>query len=157
MFLTLSLAGVSVTMNKFLNNEYPRVGVNSAKVEYSIDGTPATSGSYTESKYLWVVNAIVSPSQKDLLEIIWWESEDRRRRLTNDADILIYDRTSTVKEKTPRSRGIVPNAAEVMINENYIAYYAQFWGIMTTDLKFSKLGIFDAVSFSMAETVRVVS
>lgn len=153
--LTIKLADLSVTFDSFVNSEYPRVTVQPASVEYSALGTPALSARYYENKHLWSVNAICDRHQRETLELILWESEDRRRKLLN-ADILIYDTTAAIRELAPRSRGLVPNTTETIINGRYVAYYAQFYGIITTDLKYSISGIVDVVTFSIAETVRVL-
>jgi len=152
--IKLTIADISVTLNKFLSNDYPRITVEPlTTVEYSAFGNPALSGTYYQAKYLWSVNAAISPKEKELLEIIWDESERRRRNL-EDPDIVIHDYSSTIKEKT-RTRQLVPGTSEAIINGNYVSYYAQFKGVIVSQIKFSKLGIVDSVNFSLAETVKV--
>lgn len=152
--IKLTIADISVILSKFLSNDYPRITVEPlTTVEYSAFGNPGLSGTYYQAKYLWSINAAIYPEQKELLEIIWDESERRRRNL-EDADILIYDYSSTIKEKT-RTRQLIPGTSEVIINGNYISYYAQFKGVIVSQIKFTKLGIFDSVNFSLAETVKV--
>lgn len=149
--IELSLAGLNVKLSKFLNNDYPRVIVQPTSVEYSAYGVPVITGIHHQNKYLWSVNAICDRNQRDLLETIWWESEERQRKIT-DGNILIYDSTATIKEKTPRTRAIVPNTTTIAIGTNYVSYFAQFKGLIISELKFTKAGVVDTVSFSIAET-----
>jgi hypothetical protein len=53
MSLTLSLAGISVILDKFVNNDYPHVTLQPlSTVEFSSLGAVALSGTYFEPKYL---------------------------------------------------------------------------------------------------------
>lgn len=153
--LTLSIAGLSVEFDKFLESDYPRVTVQPLSVvEFSILGTPAIQGSYFEPKFLWNFTAVCDQQQRDLLEAIAYEFHTRRRTLA-DGDILIYDTTATLIERS-RSRAIVPGTAEVKLNgETHTVYYGQFKAGLTDGPKFSKLGRYDSVSVSLTETIKV--
>lgn len=152
--LTLTLAGLSVTLKDFLNNEYPRVTVQPlSAVEFSALGTPAIQGTYFEPKHLWNINAFVTKEQRDLLEAISFEFHARRRALA-PCDILILDTTATVKERSPRSRAIVPNTEQVVLAANAIAYYSQFLAGITDGPKFTQSGRLDAVTMTLIETIK---
>lgn len=155
--LTLSLAGISITFDKFLSTDYPRITVQPlAAVEFSVLGTPAVSGSYHEPKFIWSVNAICSLEQRYALEALAYEFNTRRRTL-QDSDILIYDTTARVVEAIPRTRAIAPSTTEVAISSGHICYYPVFKAALTETIKFSELGHVDSVQFTLVETVKVPS
>lgn len=156
MSLTLSLAGISVTLEKFLSTDYPRITIESlAAVEFSALGTPAISGSQFEPKFLWNISCLVNQQQRDLLEAIAYEFQTRRRAL-QACDILIYDRTATLKERSPRSRALVPTTAELSLNGGtHTAYYGQFYAGITEGPRFTKQGRLDAMSLVLTETIKV--
>jgi len=152
---TLSLAGISVTLNSFVSNDYPRISLQPlSAVEFSALGTPAVSGSYFEPKYIWSITAMVDKEKRNLIDAIAYEFQARRRAL-EECDILVIDKTAPVTERNPRSRAIAPGTIQTLLGDSHVVYFAQFKAALTEPIKFSKLGILDSVSFSLVETVRV--
>ncbi len=156
MSLELSIAGVSVTFNKFTNTDYPRIRVTPATLEYSAHGTPALAGTYYEPKHLWSFTALCDRTQKNLLQAIYAEFDYRRRNLF-DADILLLDRTELLVERAPQSRAIVPDSIIDTIASGYICYHAQFKSAITDGPKFTEQGKLNVVSLTLAETVKAIA
>lgn len=156
MGLVLTLNEISVEFVRFLDTNYPRVLAegSSSKVEFSIFGTPAIDGPAYVSRHIWACNAIYTHEQRDLLEALFAEFHYRRRN-QQLCDILIYDTTATLKERSPRTRALVPDTSERAIGSSHVAYYAQFKGAFTEGPKFNKAGIWDFVQFTLTETVLV--
>ena len=155
MALTLSLSGITVKFDKFLDTDYPRTVIQNATLEFSVAGTPALSGSHFAPKHIWAVNAICDTQQRDAIELIAHEFHEKRRAL-QDSDILILDTTATIKERSPATRAVVGGTTVLTLNGGvHLAYFAQFKGILSENLKFSKTGKIDFVSFVLTETVRV--
>lgn len=154
--LTLSLAGITVTIDSFIGGEYPRVTVQPlSAVEFSALGTPAIQGTYFESKYLWQFTAFCDRNSRQLVEAIAHEFQTRRRAL-QECDILLLDTTAYITERAPRSRAIVPGGVEVSINGgSHLSYHAQFHACITDGPKFSSNGRVDVLSMALTETVRV--
>lgn len=153
--LTLSLAGITVTINNFINSEYPRVTVQPlSAVEFSAAGTPAIQGVYFEPKFMWQFSAYCSFTQRQLIEAIAHEFQTRRRNL-QDCDVLLLDTTAYITEASPRSRAIVPGGVEMSINSgSHLSYHATFKAAITDGPKFSSNGRVDVLSMSLTETVR---
>jgi hypothetical protein len=156
MGLVLTLNEISVEFVRFLDTNYPRVLAegSSSKVEFSIFGTPAIDGPAYISRHIWACNAIYTHEQRDLLEALFAEFHYRRRN-QQLCDILIYDTTATLKERSPRTRALVPDTSERAIGSSHVAYYAQFKGVFTEGPKFNKAGQWDFVQFTLTETVLV--
>lgn len=154
MALTLSLGGVTVTFHKFLDTNYPRTLIQNASVEFSVLGTPALLGPYHQQKHLWSINAVCDSATHDLVDSIAYEFQEKRSIL-KESDILIYDTTATIKERS-RTRAIVPNTVELSLNGgSHTAYYAVFKAAITNGPTFSKLGRYDSVNLILTETVQV--
>lgn len=153
--LTIKLAGLEVTFSDFIDNNYPRITVQPlSAVEFSALGTPATQGTYFEPKFMWQFSAYLDRHQRHLIEAIAYEFHTRRRNL-QDCDILLYDTTAYITERSPRTRGIVPGTSEVLINGGtHLSYHATFFCAITDNLKFSSNGIVDVLSMSLTETIR---
>lgn len=154
--LTLSLAGISVTLNKFVSNEYPRILIQQlSSVEYSAYGSVALQGSHFEPKYMWSFQALCDKEQRLLLEAIAFEFQTRRRAL-EDSDILLYDTTAPIVERLPRTRVIVPNTTETVINGGtHVAYLAAFRCAITDGPKPSQNGRLDVLQLVLVETIKV--
>ena len=155
--LTLSLAGITVTISKFINTEFPRVTVQPlGAVEYSVLGSVALQGSYFEPKYMWQFQALCDKEQRLLLEALAFEFQTRRRAL-EECDILIYDTTAPLVEQS-RTRAIVPNTTEMAINGGtHLAYYACFKSAIVDGLKPSQNGRLDMLQLTLSETVKVLA
>lgn len=154
--ITLSIASISVTLDTFLNNDYPRINVSQSSLEYSIYGTPAVSGTAFEPKHLWVISALCSSTSWDALDAIYLESERRRRNLL-DCDVLIQDQVTDFKEILPRTRSLVPNTLEELLFGSYSKYYAQFKGVFTERPKRTENGRLSSVSCQLQETIKVLA
>lgn len=152
--LTLSFADISVTFDKFLNSEYPRTLIQQATLEFSTLGTAALGGSYYREKYLWNIGAFCDQEQRNALEAIFHEFSVARRALT-DSDILVYDKTAVIVERSPRTRDIVPSTLERMIGLNHVAYYPVCKAVITETPKFNYLGFNDSVTMVLTETIAV--
>lgn len=155
--LTLSLAGISVTFSPkslLSSNEYPRVAIQNSAVEFSANGTPAVNGSAFAQKHLFTITAICTREQRQLLEAIAAEFQEKRRALL-DSDILLYDGTAPIVEKPPLRQSI-PGTTMVAIAGGYFSYYAVFKVALTESPKFSKLGAYDAATLTLIETIRTI-
>lgn len=151
--LTLSLAGLTVSFNKFTSNEYPRMLVTPlSQVEYSAYGTPSISGTLYQPKYLWNFQAFCDRTQKNVIEAIAEEFDYRRRNLF-DADILLEDTTALIVERAPQTR-LAVGAIDV-IPGGYLAYHAAFKCALTDVPKFTLSGRLDILSLTLAETIKV--
>lgn len=157
--LKLSFAGIEVTLSKFIADDQPRTIIQSPALEYSAHGTPALQGTAYPAKYLWTINVAITNSDRDLLEALVYEFEEARRNLTS-SDILIYDTTSRIRERSPRSRAIVAGTTERLINGGtHSAYFAQFNAVIIQMPKYTLpktcLGYNHIVTMSLSETMRV--
>lgn len=157
MSLTLSLAGISVTLDKFINNEFPRVTLQPlGAVEFSAYGSVALQGSYHEPKWIWTVTALIDPQQRALLDAIAYEFQTRRRELV-DCDILLYDTTSPIIERSPRTRALVPDTAETAIGGSHTQFFGQFFAGITDGPKYSQNGRKIVATLVLTETVKVTN
>ncbi|MGL4618742.1 MAG: hypothetical protein ACRCZS_06740 [Chroococcidiopsis sp.] len=151
--LTLSLAGLTVSFNKFTSSDYPRILVTPlSQVEYSASGTPSISGTLYQPKYLWNFTAFCDFTQRNLIEALAEEFDYRRRNLF-DADILLEDTTALIVERAPQTR--VNVGAIDTIPGGYLAYHAAFKCALTDVPKFTQQGRLDILSLTLAETIKV--
>lgn len=154
MSITLALGGLVVALPKgYLNNSYPRVPVESSTptLEYSSYGTPAIAGPAYAGKHVWTIDTLVNASIRNTLEALYAEFEYRRLSKL-PVDILLYDKSATIKERLPRSRAIAPGSVEQAIAAGYVAYHAQFNAVFVSNLQFTKQGGRDGVQFTLQET-----
>lgn len=155
--ITLSITTLTVTLDTFLNNDYPRIEAReNGGIAYSIAGTPAVSGFAYEPKHIWVISALCKASSWDALEAIYLESERRRRNLL-DYDVTILDLVTDFKEPVPRTRSLVPNTVEELLFGSYSRYYAQFKGVFTERPRRTETGRLLSVSCQLQETVKVAA
>lgn len=161
MSITLSLGGLSLTLNKFTGTDNIRSSFQPpSTLEFSALGTPAIGGIAVEAKQIWSFGAAINQTERDTLEAILWEFQYRRRSLL-DYDVLISDRTSRIVERLPRSRAIVPLTAERLIGLTHTAYFSQFKAVFTEIPKFtlprdacSKNSL---VTLTLIETVKTIA
>lgn len=155
--LTLTLAGISVTLDKFINTEYPRITVQSlGAVEFSALGTPGTFGALHEPKYMWQFQAVCDKEQRYLIEALAYEFQTRRRALV-ECDILLWDTTAPIIERS-RTRAIVPNTTETVINGGtHFAYHACFRCAITDGPKPTQNGRVDVLQMVLTETLKVAA
>jgi hypothetical protein len=152
MSLTLSLSGLSVELKDFPDGEYPRIAIDSqnAQVEFSILGTSSIQGPAYPLRYMWSINAICTPEQRNLIMAIATEFHELRRKLL-DYDILLVDKTAPLLEKT-KSRAVAPGSTEESVS-GYSKYFATFKTALTGFPTLTKNGVVDFVSFTLTETV----
>ena len=157
MTLTLGDLSLSLLPNRFLDTAFPRVRAqfSLSSVAYSTWGTPAVSGSNGPVKHIWTPNVLLEPSQKLILDAI--ETEYHYRRTNGQAvDILLYDQTAPITERNPRTRAIAPDTTPPAIGSSHVAYFAQFNVLLTSDLKYSKVGeLFYSCQFTLEESMVV--
>lgn len=151
--LTLSLGGFSVTFDKFLADQIPRIDPNENTSSYSAYGTPGLTGISYEPPRLWTVNAVCAKEQADDLTVIWMES-DWRRRHHQDWRITVDDRTYPEMERSTRTRAIVPSTTEETITKSgltYIKFFSRYYGWITKRSEYRKLGEDWGVIFTVQE------
>lgn len=153
--LTLSIAGIGVELTRFPNNEYPRATMQAlGAVEFSALGSAALQGSHFEPKFIWTISALVEYEQRALMEALAFEFQTRRRERI-DCNILVYDTTATIVERS-RTRDLVPNTSETLLpGSTHVSYYAQFNAAITDGPKYSASGRFDVLSLVLVETIKV--
>lgn len=158
MSLTLQLAGVSVTLNNFLSSEFPRILIQQlSSVEYSAYGNPGTFGSLHEPKFMWQVTALIEKEQHLLLEAIAYEFHTRRRSL-EECDILLWDTTAPIIERSPRSRAIVPAGEEILFNNgSHSQFFGQFKVAIVDGPKYTSSGRYITVTMALNETIKVLA
>lgn len=153
--ITLSLLPFSVTFDRFLDTDYPRTVISKSLAEFSINGTPSIGGPLYPAKHIWTIHAPCNNYQRDLIEAIADESDSLRRSLV-DCSISIYDMSATIKERSPRTRALVPGTSELPVGDgSYVAYYPVCKGVITEPIKFGILGAVDSVAITLTESVLV--
>lgn len=152
--ITLSIAGISINLPRFLGTDYPRAAVQFSNMEFSSNGTPAINGAFFEAKMTWAINALCDRATQKLIAAITYESDYQRRHGAN-YDILLYDYTAPVVERAPRTRALAPGAVEVGIGSAHIEYFAVFKAAVTQPLKLTESGKYVSVSLSLTETIKV--
>lgn len=157
--LTLSILGISVTLSRFADDAYPRIGSDGdvkAALAYTATGSIVGLGAIYEPHYSFNVNCFCSPDEQDLLDLIW-TVHDYQRRQRQDCNILVSDTTRPIKELLPRSRGVAEGteAIETAIGlVSYASYYATFYCWMPEPPVFAEKGKNRAVSFVLHESER---
>jgi hypothetical protein len=156
--LELSIDGFSVAIDRFVNQEYPRLTVEgNASMSYTASGVAVGGGSIREAYYLFDVSGWVGQSEREQLQLIWAE-HDRRRRLSQNCNILVTDTTQYHEERLPRTRAIAPGTAPKNFPENnpsHCLYYAQFFCWMIQRPVFSERWNEWTATFTLQETDKV--
>lgn len=160
MAISLTLSGLSLTLNKFTGTDNIRSSFQPpSTIEFSALGTPAVGGIAVEAKQIWSFGAAVNGQERDILEAIISDFQLLRRNLL-DYDILISDRTSRIVERLPRSRALVSGTSERLISTTHTAYFAQFKAVFTEIPKFTiprdRCSKNSLVTLTLIETVRVL-
>ena len=103
---------------------------------------------------MWQFQALVEKEQRFLFDALAFEFQTRRRAL-QEFDILLYDTTDPIIERS-RTRQIVPNTTETVINGGtHIAYHACFKCAITDGPKPSQNGRLDVLQLVLVETIKV--
>jgi hypothetical protein len=153
MSLKLIINNLNLEIINFLSPRFPRMRLRetSAKLEYSGAGTSIGNGPCFYPKHQWQVNCLITPDEQDLLEAIYAEFEQQRQDL-GSADIVICDTNDFFRERSPRTRAIVPDTSERLIQTGYIAYFAQFKGWFVIPPVYEEDGIYILADFTLQET-----
>jgi hypothetical protein len=159
-YLKLELAGYSVTLSKFANDEFPRTDPTNLTPIYTATGTTVVQGVMYEPPCLWTVNAFCSTAEYLHLKTIWTES-DFQRRHGGSYQILVTDTTQEFVERYPRTRAIAPGTSEVLLPNaslpSHVAYFGQYKAWMPQQPKFQQVGVRKGVSFTLYEVDRVAA
>ncbi|WP_157816420.1 hypothetical protein [Nostoc flagelliforme] len=150
--ITLYNNNLSLEITSFLDAKLPRlIASPTSAIEYSIPGAAIRTGTAYEPKYIWAINALLLPEESTILQAIYLDSELEK------SNILISDTTQLLVERSPRTRAIVPGAAQPsnVGASSIIAYYANFNGCMIKPPELDERGIYIAASFTLQETTKV--
>jgi hypothetical protein len=151
MAITLTLDGITVTFNKFLDQKLPRTIITpTPQIEYSLFGTPLGSGGYFNSKYLWTINALITEEEETNLNIIYKEFE-RLRITLDDARITLEDTNQKVQERTDNLIHSPLIGTDIEEIGSYSSFYAQFTVWFTQSPEYSQTGRYKTVNFTMTE------
>jgi hypothetical protein len=116
----------AIEIRRFL--EYSRSAAGAGNTTYSLVGTPIDTGLQHEPKMVWEIAAIVSEETKNMLELIYAISDQRRRTLQNYS-VVLHDTISPIVEAAPtNTRAIVPTHSAEAVGLGGLSYYAQFYG-----------------------------
>lgn len=153
--ITLSLADLSITFNKFLDPKFPRIrAIESAKVEYSSSGAPYGYGAAFELPHLWTFSAYISFDDMETIGALYAE-HDLRRRLIQDPNITLLDFSQKYQEPLPRTRQLASGTSEILIGTNYVSYYPIFLAWFTKVPEFQKDGGKIIATVTLQETTKV--
>ena len=143
-FIRLDFAGQSLTFNVFLDSEYPRKKAEMIEIGRTAYGAFRVAGRSYEDWHEWSFSTLIDFSKKDVLEAMYWEHHNLRRRksVSPTPDILLTDCTQMFVERSPRSRARAgaPFANEEYFGTNpqFISYYAKYYVYFAREPQFSK-------------------
>lgn len=146
--ITLTFGSRVVQISRFADKRLPRVRVNPAAIDYNASGSPVLRGSQFEAKFLWSINALLTPEEYGLLQLIYGESEAARRQFL-DPTILLDDQTEQIYESA-RSRALVPGTGATDL-VGAVAYYARFGCFFVRPPEGVEAGNYYQVQASLAE------
>lgn len=161
--LTLSIAGITVTLQYALNAELPRQRIDITNpVRPTATGSIVGGGVQYEPQHTWTCEMIANDEQLQLIKLIYAEHDYRRRTQSADANVLIWDESQFYEERAPRTREEIPGTAVIVYPESgpttHVVYYAQFKGWFTQApvvAKPWKSGQLYSVRFALQETDKV--
>ena len=137
-YLRLILApDIDITYEGFIftGDELPRTPdqEQTGQITTSLRGSTALTGAGYRAKGLWTIAfpslfSADSQSRAENARELWEEYEARRTATpAEDPKILLYDTTQFFRERSPRSRGLVPGETVFATSASRIKYYAQYY------------------------------
>lgn len=155
--MTLSISGFSVTVVP-LTGTIPRVDAAQNNISRSAYGTPYIGGLFYEKPYSWSGRFYMLLEDATKLEVIFEESDYRRRTQSGDWRITLEDTTHPIKERSPKTRDRVDGTPQEFIENSYgsieyINYFAKFYVWMPERPRFELIqnGLYYLVDFSLEE------
>jgi hypothetical protein len=151
MSLTITLGSISLEVGTittpFQSSQFPRLRPESPTIEYSANGTPASTGVNYE-KHFWRVDVGLAPAQQETLQDIYalWRSDP-------STNLTVIDTTKRYREPTPRTRAIAPGATED-VSDGLTRYFAQFYAGFEAEPTFEQDGAIARASFVLKEAER---
>lgn len=154
--LTLTLSGITLTLTQFRPGGYSRLPVQDqrGRINYSLSGAALVSGPGQEEKHEWVVQALVTESQRASFERI--AREQSRLRYTapySGYEILLFDQVRPIWDKPGVKRLVVPSTLTQAIDGG-VSYYAAFHCLILTH-QFQQEGVLWGLDFTLTELGRV--
>ena len=140
-YLKLTLGELTVTLDGFQGEDFPRAKVEPMRPETSALGSFISYGRFYEDRHLWNCVAVISPEKARILDALYWEHH-RLRRTFAPAHFLLIDTTQPFQERSPRTRAIAPAPFNqpTTVATSFISYYAQFYAWFDAQPQFTLLG-----------------
>lgn len=136
-YLRLILGSIDIIYEGFIfaNEELPRTPDQDqiGQITTSLRGSTALTGAGYRAKGLWTIAfpslfSFESEARAENARELWEEYEARRTATpAEDPKILLYDTTQFFRERSPRTRGLVPGETVFATSANRIKYYAQYY------------------------------
>ena len=151
MSLILSGYGISIELDRFSGNNFPRERPEPLAFSESRNGATLLSGQAFESKHIWQVSAVLTQSQSLLLGDLYDLFQQSPQALT------IADKISPFTEISPRTRPLAPGTTATTIAAR-VRYFAEFNCGFNSRLSLVKQGLYTAADFQLKELAkRVIS
>lgn len=158
-YLQLDLGSLSVTIDRFVGEKYPRVHIDTGSTEYSMYGNLIGYGRAVEEPHMWTVEALVTMEEAEILTAMYWE-HSRLKRIKSVPDVTVTDTTFVFTERSPRTRAKAasPFDTETTFATSYVKYYAQYYAWFQARPEILYRGHrYANVSFTLYETENKVS
>jgi len=165
MTLTLSLSGITTTLNLRTTFQDVRTEAPVQELAYTAAGTAVHNGITYEAKHIWGGSFFVdTAAQKDALLHLWALQQAGRRSgaAISTYEMLIQDRSARFFEPPSRTRATVSGDTVVLIPPTgttiLVGYFAQFRGVF---VGMPEIETYDvdrwSVSLSITETSKVLA
>jgi hypothetical protein len=149
--LIFTAYGLSATLSRFTNGNYPRERLDPPTISRSQNGTPLRRGTSYEAPHLWQVAAIV-----DATTALALQSIHDLYQLSPGA-IVLDDLIRPYTEPGPRSRALATGAPAASVVGSNVRYFARFNAEFQGALAVVEKGRWFEVSCQLVETTKVAA